>query len=519
MISRSSTSDPVTTDLAVRPTITTLPDEFDSPLGDLIIRWMKANLTFGPGDREGEPYDPDPYLARFIRGLYRVDDAGARIVRRAVLGVAKGNAKSEAEASIALTELDGPAVVDLETGRATRRTAPDIPVAAASYEQADLVFGAARSMATPLAHRLDIYDTEILRKETSGRMYRVAAVAATNDGLRPTMGSFDELHEWTGRKERVYTVLTNGLTKRAGSFELSVSTAGDPVSSTLLLNLYEYGKRVASGEIDDPTFLMEWYEAPEDLDLNDPQELRDGIRQANPASWIDVDVIARKHEVDRMRESDFRRYFLNQWVSSSETWLPSGVWEDLADPQVVEDGTTVVLGFDGSYAHDATALIGATVEEVPHVFTVSAWERPPNAPEGWRVPTEEVDAAVDRSFRTWNVAELVCDPARWSRYVDLWSERYGDDRVVEYPNTRSRMAPATAKFYDAALTGQMTQDGSLVLARHIANATVKEIPHGRYVLQKDSADRKIDAAIAAVMAFDRATYRREKEQEFRVELW
>lgn len=463
---------------------------------------------YGPGDLQGQPYRVDPFLVDFLVDLYRIDSVTLRrIVRRGLLGVAKGSSKSEFEAAIDLFELLGPAVVGPD-GRAMPRPSPDIPVAAASYEQADIVFAAARIMCEPVADLLDVYDREISRKDGTGRMYRVAAVAGTNDGMRPTSVSIDELHEWTGSKKRVYLILTNGLTKRSDSFELSISTAGDPDSSDLLFNLYEYGKKVAAGEVDDPSFLMHWYEAPESLSVSDPAELREAIAAANPGSWVDLERIAQRLEVDRIPEHEFERYHLNRWVTAGTSWLPAGVWDGLYAEREVEPGTPIVAGFDGSYNADSTALIGCTLDG--HLFELAVWERPENVEE-WKVPRSEVDAAVDSMFADYDVVELACDPFRWNLFMDVWAERYGDDRVIEYPNTRKRMHPATSKFYDAAVNELMSHDGSATLARHVHNATVKEIPGG-YVIVKDHPNRKIDAAIAAVMAYDRATWRRENEE-------
>lgn len=504
------------TDLLLSPSIRTpVLDQFAS-LGDLAIWWMERFLVFGPGDLEGDDYRLDPYQKEFLRDLYRYGPDGGRVVEQAVLSVAKGNAKSEFEAAVNLFELAGPCVMNAAGNDGVPRRSVDVPVAAASFEQADLVFGAAMKMCSKIADTLDVYEKQILRKDGTGRIYKVAAVAGTNDGRRPTSVSIDELHEWTGNKERVYLVLTNGLTKRADSFEMNISTAGDPQKSNQLLAKYEYGKRVASGEVADSSFLMHWYEADADCDITKPDVLRGQIAKANPGSWIDHERVAKRFEVDRVPEAEFRRYYLNQWVTGSQQWMPAGTWDDRRADLNVEDGQQIVAAFDGSYNHDSTALIGCTLDG--HVFEVGVWERPPGAVE-WSVDRADVDAAVDGMFRRFDVVELACDPARWSLYIDLWIERYGDDRVLEYPQERRRMVPATAKFYDAVTQGLMTHDGSVVLGRHVVNATVKQIPGGRYMLQKDHPDRKIDAAVAAVMAYDRATWRRDVAPEVSVELW
>ena len=35
-----------------------------------------------------------------------------------------------------------------------------------------------------------------------------------------------------------------------------------------------------------------------------------------------------------------------------------------------------MLGFDGSYNDDSTALVGCTLDDNPHLFVAGAWEKP-----------------------------------------------------------------------------------------------------------------------------------------------
>ena len=198
-----------------------------------------------------------------------------------------------------------------------------------------------------------------------------------------------------------------------------------------------------------------------------------------------------------------------------ESWFAAGEWDANTDDTIdVPSGTPIVMSFDGSYNGDSTVILGATIPDGdghPHVFVVDAWERPDNAPDDWRIDRDDVDRVVDDAFREWDVVEFAMDPARWSLYMNTWIDRYGEDRVIEYPQSRRRMVPATSKAYDAVTDGLVTHDGNPMMSRHIANATVKPISEGRYVLTKDHPDRKIDGAVAFVMAYDRATWRRDNE--------
>ena len=73
------------------------------------------------------------------------------------------------------------------------------------------------------------------------------------------------------------------------------------------------------------------------------------------------------------------------------------------------------------------------------------------------------------------------------------------------------MVPATAKFYDAVMAGGLRHDHSPMLARHLDNCVVKTDRLGpRITKEHRGSPRKIDCAVAAVIAFDRAVWVREQ---------
>jgi phage terminase large subunit-like protein len=75
------------------------------------------------------------------------------------------------------------------------------------------------------------------------------------------------------------------------------------------------------------------------------------------------------------------------------------------------------------------------------------------------------------------------------------------------------MVPATAKFYDAVVSGGVAHDHHPTLARHLDNCVIKIDGKGpRVVKEHRGSPRKIDAAVAALIAFDRATHRREQPE-------
>lgn len=76
--------------------------------------------------------------------------------------------------------------------------------------------------------------------------------------------------------------------------------------------------------------------------------------------------------------------------------------------------------------------------------------------------------------------------------------------VISYPNSAERMVPATQKFYEAIMNQSFTVDDDDRLARHVANAVTKTSSRG-LMIAKANNKRKIDACVAAIFSYDRAT--------------
>jgi phage terminase large subunit-like protein len=171
----------------------------------------------------------------------------------------------------------------------------------------------------------------------------------------------------------------------------------------------------------------------------------------------------------------------------------------------------VVVGFDGSFSGDSTALVGVTIEDVPRAWLIRTWEKQPNDTDDWRVDIGQVEATIVETCRDFNVIEVVCDPFRWQRSMQEL-DSIGIP-IVEYNSSSpSRMVPSTAKTYDAVMSGNLTHDHHPTLSRHLDNCVVKTDRLGpRITKEHRNSPRKIDAAVAFVMAFDRATQVREQE--------
>ena len=162
----------------------------------------------------------------------------------------------------------------------------------------------------------------------------------------------------------------------------------------------------------------------------------------------------------------------------------------------------IVLGFDGSFANDSTAIVACRVADKA-IFVLGHWERPLDGDLAWRVPVEEVEAKMLDICREYDVREVICDPFRWQRSMEAWAQ--AGLPVVEFPQTPARMVPATAAFYDAVVNKQVKHDGDPRLSRHAANATPYYSRNG-LMIRKESKNslKRIDLLVAALMAHSRA---------------
>jgi phage terminase large subunit-like protein len=382
-----------------------------------------------------------------------------------------------------------------------------IPIVASSYDQTELVFGDLRttvSESPTLSQVMIPFEGEIQVKDSPSKAFRVPAVAGVNDGLRPSTAIFDEVHELIGpNKERVHLIVSNGCTKRKGSLQYNTSTPGFDLE-TVAGRLHTHGQKVNAGEVVDPEFLfVHWGCAADKFDLSTPDGLRACIRAANPAAdlFLNVeDVAARYHQIP---QNEWLRYHAGLWVPTAAAWLPAGAWDSCAAPDtVIADGSEICLGFDGSVNNDSTAIVAATCAPVPHIFVIDVWERDEADPD-WTVPVLDVEASIRAACLRFKVREICADPFRWQRSLQLLESE--GLPVVVYPQTSARVSPATGKLYEAVLNHQLTHSGDPVLAQHVSNACLKVDSRGqRLVKESKWSSRKIDAALAACMAFDRA---------------
>jgi len=451
--------------------------------------------------RTGQPIVLRPWQKELLNHIFAVRDDGRFKHRTALVGMPRKSGKSALSSGIALWSLF------------LGENGGEVYSCAADRDQARIVFGDAKKMieAEPeLMSQAKLY-RDAIEIPSTGSVYRVlSSEAFTKEGLSPTLVVYDELHAAPNRE--LFDVMTLGMGARREPLLLAITTAGVKTDNTgqdsVAYSLYQYGQKVARGEVDDPSFFMSWWEAPGESNHRDPEVWK----LANPAFGDLNSIEDFESAVKRTPEAEFRTKRTNAWVSSQTAWLPNNAWESRLIKKEIDKDVPVILGFDGSFSGDASVIVGVTIEEVPHVFLVEAWEKQPEDTDDWRVDSLEVENSIIEACSRMNVKEIACDPFRWQRTMQVLQD--AGLPIVEWPSTSaSRMIPACSKFYDAVVSEKLTNDGNPLLTRHISNAVVKVDRLGpRIVKEHRGSPRKIDGAVASIIAFDRATVSRSESE-------
>lgn len=474
------------------------PADLKRTRGDDVIDFAEALCRItedGVAGNAGDPLVLRPWQKELTRHLFAEKADGSLRHRRALIGMPRKSGKSAWLSALVLEQL----VLGPQGGQ--------IFSCAADKDQAKIIFNTVKrciELEPELGEILKPY-RDVIHNPKTGSVYRaLSSESFTKEGLNSTFIAFDELHAQPNRE--LYDVMSLSMGARKEPMLVAITTAGVTTDSTgkdsLCYSMFNRSKQIATGEIDDPSFFFAWWGGDEKDNYADEKTWE----IANPGFNDLTSLEDMRSSFALTPEAEFKTKRLNIWTSTATAWLPSGAWDALEDKErTPEQGEQVILAFDGAFSNDSTALVAWLLGgEKPHLMVVGLWERPEDAEQGWHTPIAEVEQTIVNTCRDgrFDVREIVFDPARWNRTMMVLDEE--GLPIVSYPNSAERMVPATQKFYEAVVNGSFTHDGDERLARHIANCVTKQSSRG-VMVAKASSKRKVDAAVASIFGYDRAT--------------
>ncbi|OAI26948.1 terminase [Methylosinus sp. R-45379] len=474
--------------------------------------------------KTGREFQLDRWQERLVRRIYGPRHAdGTRIVRQVIMLVSRGARKTTLGAALAL----------LHTVGHEKVANGQVFLAAYDREQARIAYQEAHGMVTShpkikAATKILDYRHEIRHSKSRATIKAVSSDANASNGLTPAFALIDEIHAW--KKRELLDVLRTGLSKTAGTLCLIISQAGRGQES-VASEVYDYARKVARGEIEDPGTLPILFETPADADWRDETVWH----KANPGLALGYPDLPSLRQMAREAENrpalreKFRNDHLGVWLDSQQDpWIDSLIWDECAAAIPLEERgkeESCWLGVDLGSTSDLTAVVAAFRDQddgfslYPFVFAPEDSLRPRQdrgeAPyvrwkeAGYLIATpgnvtdwDFVESKIRELCERFNVQEIAADP--WGARLML--SRLTDDGLptMEHRQGFVSMSAPMKSFERAALAKKLRHDGNSILQWCVANVVVDQDPAGNIKPNKSKSREKIDVAVAGIMALGRA---------------
>ncbi|MEO9335956.1 terminase TerL endonuclease subunit [Mesorhizobium sp. SB112] len=463
---------------------------------------------------------------RIVRRIYgpRHPD-GRRIVETVFWMIPRGNRKTSLAAALALLHTIGPEHVP----------AGQVIFAASDREQAGLGFKEAANivrMDKRLVAATRIYDAHNSAKKITFKAKGVELQAISSDGAAqhgktPSFVLVDEIHVWKGRD--LWEALKSGLVKTSNTLMVVATTAGRG-NENIGFEQYQYARRVATGEINNPAFLPIIFEADNDNNWRDEavwHRVNPGLKHGFPN--LDAMRSAAKEAEHRPAERHaFEQFNLNIWKAASR--------DPLFDMSIYDQGRfdfdlseleelPCFIGVDLSVNGDLTAVVAAWRHDDGRI-TVQPWFFLPGddlearskkdgvpyarwkdkkhviAIDGPIIEPESVEEHIRELCARFDVREIAFDP----HLARMTMQRLHDDGLPAMAMRQGplTMAPAIGDLERTVNGRKLRHNGHPVLRHHFDSVVASRNDTGLVRMHKAKKTDRIDGAVAAAMAVSRA---------------
>lgn len=383
---------------------------------------------------------------------------------------------------------------------------PLIQITAYSMEQAANVYDALKPMIDrgPLSQIIPKTGEEFIRLPGGGRIDMVTSSQLSRLGQRVTFCPQDETGVWyvVNKMDKVATTQRRGASGMKGR-TAETTNAWDPAENSVAQKTYEAALRVKD------IFRLHRL-APVGLSFGDKKERRRILRHVYRGShWVDLDSIeAELLEIMLTDPAQAERFYGNRIVPGLGVYLEEALWDGTYRDHVVQPGTPIAVGFDGSENEDWTAIRCVTIDG----FRFTPTYGPDNRPTFWNpkewggsIPRGEVHAAMDHIATTYKMRRFYGDPRDWQSEIGDWALEWSDEVVFEWATYRIlQMHSALVRSKNDLISNRSSHDGCPVTREHVKNARKIAKPSDRYILGKPTPHQKIDLCMADTLAYEAA---------------
>jgi phage terminase large subunit-like protein len=456
-----------------------------------------------------------------VFGWKRKSD-GLRRYREVYIEVPRKNGKSQLTASVGLYMLtsDGEQGGEVYSGATTEK-------------QAWEVFRPARLMAQQTPELVDATGMLIGAKNlaipgTASRFEPM--IGKPGDGASPSFSITDEYHEHA-TSEQLDTMIT-GMGARTQPIAWVITTAGADTAGPCY-HLRSQLLEVLQGQVERDTLFGLVYTIDEGDDWTDPAVLR----KANPNFGVSVfgeflEGEQRKAIQSPRDQAVFKTKHLDVWVTAASPFFNLEQWNRLADPSLKPEqfkGEPCFIGLDLASKLDVAAALRVFRREVdgalhytvfPRFYVPRARTETPDCrhyaawvEQGYMTATpgditdyDYIEADIVRDVQEAPLTQLGADPYNATQLLTHLQGKLGADKVIEVPQTVAHLSEPMKEVQALITAGRIHHDGNPAMAWMIGNVTAQEDRNQNVFPRKERAEKKIDGAVALIIAVGRALY-------------
>lgn len=456
-------------------------------------------------------------LASIFGWVHRL--TGKRRFRKADLFIPRKNAKSTLAAVIGLFMLtaDGEFGAEVYSGATSKDQAFEV------FRPAQLMAKARDTAEFRSLYGVMVSASNIAVLETNSKFEPL--IGDPGDGASPSCSITDEYHEH--RTSAQYDTMVTGMGARTQPLALVITTAGSNIGGPC----YQHqatGQKLLEGVIENDQRFVIIFTIDDEDDWTKPEALI----KANPNWGVSVDtefLIGALQDAldDARKQAIYKTKHLNIWVNAASPWINLQRYQALADPSLRREqfaNCPGAAGLDLASKVDIASHVDLFRKAIAgewHYYCFATnylpestiaqdenehyrdWEATGDlvATPGNMINLAQIREGVERSGEKLGISTVAID-AWGSREIAPQLAESGYE-VIDVPMTTRNLSEPMKVIRALIDAGRWHHDGNRCTTWQFSNVETFEDRNENIFPRKSAADKKIDAAVAAILAMSR----------------
>ena len=351
-------------------------------------------------------------------------------------------------------------------------------------------------------------------------------IGKPGDGASPSCAIVDEYHEH--KTSELLDTMQTGMGARSQPLILVITTAGSDISGPCYLHQVELQKILEGVVENDQRFGIVFT-----MDDDDDWTSDLALQKANPNYGISIDaeylqLQQRDAVADTRKQNVFKTKHLNVWVAAASPWLNLHNLQQSGDSALTiesHDWDGCVAGLDLASKQDIASrvqLCWRDLDDGRHYYAFSrnyvpqsTVDKPENAHyQAWvhsghliatpgnMIDLEQIQEELIEDASQVHIREVAKDP--WGGHqlgANLAAEGF---TVVDIPQQVRYLSDPMKEIAAVVDAGRFHHDGNPAYVWMLSNVEVQEDRNENIFPRKSRVSNKIDAAVATIVAMNRA---------------